>query len=176
MIRYLYLIAILLSATSVGYGQARNTMAIKVHFHNEKLNPNQEDCRKVFPAVRNIKKTRAVARAALDELFRGTTPEERSNQFWAFPSADTKGILKNVNVRNGTAYVNFTKAVYERLGNATTSCGGGFFSMIEQTLLQFPTIKKVFYAIEGSPRDFYEWVQVGECPTELKNCSGKDFR
>jgi hypothetical protein len=42
-------------------------------------------------------------------------------------------------------------------------------------LTQFKTIKKVFYAIEGNPADFYDWVQVGECPSELKNCSGKNF-
>lgn len=176
MIRHFLTVLILTAAAGVVFGQKSETMTIKVYFHNEKLNPNQEDCRKVFPTSRTIPKTKAVARASLEELFKGTTPEEEAKQFSAFPPADTKGILKNINVRNGAAYMNFTKAVYEQLGNATTSCGGGFFSMIEQTLLQFPTIKKVFYAIEGSPRDFYDWVQVGECPPGLRNCSGKYFQ
>ena len=176
MKRYSSVLLILVLAACAVFGQKSETISIKVYFHNEKLNPNHEDCRKVFPTARTIPRTKAVARASLEELFKGTNPEEEANQFWAFPPADTKGILKNINVRNGAAYVNFTKAVYDQLGIATTSCGGGFFSMVEQTLLQFPTIKQVFYAIEGSPRDFYDWVQVGECPRELGNCSGKNFQ
>jgi spore germination protein GerM len=155
---------------------AQQMMTVTVYFHNEKLNPNQDDCRKVFPTVRTILKTKAVAKAALEELFEGTTEEEKAKQFWSFPAKDTKDILKNINVRNGTAYVNFSNAVYSQLGNVTSSCGGGLFSMVEQTLLQFPTIKKVFYAIEGNPADFYDWIQVSECPRELKSCSGKNFR
>ena len=158
------------------YAQSAATLKINVYFHNEKFNPNQQDCTKVYPTPRVIPKTKAVAKAALLELFKGITDEERKLEFISFPPEDTKGILKKVNVKNGAAYVNFTKAVYEQLGNATTSCGSGFFSSVEKTLTQFPTIKKVFYAVEGSPRDFYEWVQVGECPRELKNCDGRNFR
>ncbi|MBA3351253.1 MAG: hypothetical protein H0U23_02290, partial [Blastocatellia bacterium] len=65
--------------------------------------------------------------------------------------------------------------VYQQMGNATTSCGGGFFSMVDATLMQFPTIKKVYYAIEGSTNDFYEWVQVGECPYSKKICASTNF-
>jgi hypothetical protein len=77
-------------------------------------------------------------------------------------------------VNSGGAYVNFTKRVYEQMGNATSSCGGGFFSMIEATLKQFPTIKKVYYAIEGNTNDFYNWVQVGECP-HGRHCKASNF-
>ncbi len=156
--------------------QSMPTMKINVYFHNEKFNPNQEDCTKVYPTPRSIPKNIAVAKAALLELFKGATEEEKKLEFFSFPPDDTKGILKNINVQKGVAYVNFTKAVYEQLGTATTSCGGGFFSSVEKTLMQFPTIKKVFYAIEGNPRDFYEWVQVGECPRELRKCDGRNFR
>ena len=158
--------------SSAAFGQR----TIKVYFHNEKQNPNQTDCNKVFPVTRTIPDTFGVAKAALEELFKGTTKEEEEKDFLGFPPAETKGILKSVNVKNDAAYVNFTEKVYEQLGTATTSCGGGFFAMVEKTLMQFQNIKKVFYAIEGKPGDFYEWVQVGECPKELKNCSGKDFK
>lgn len=150
-------------------------MTIKIYFLNEKFNPNLEDCRQVHPVERTIPKMSAVARAALEELFKGATPEEKTKGYISFSPEETKGILKSVKVKKGSAYINFNKVVYEQLGSATSSCGGGFFSSIEKTLLQFPTIKKVFYAIEGSPRDFYDWVQVGECPKELKNCDGKNF-
>ncbi len=161
--------------TVVSFGQKADTMTIKLYFLNEKTNPNLEDCRKVEPVTRTIPKTKAVANAALEELFKGVTPDEAKHGFVSFSPEETNGIFKSIKIKNKTAYINFNKVVYEQMGSATTSCGGGFFSSIEKTLFQFPTIKKVFYAIEGNPADFYDWVQVGECPAELKNCSGKDF-
>ena len=165
----------LLALTAVSFGQKANTMTIKLYFLNAKTNPNLEDCRKVEPVTRTIPKTKTVARAALVELFKGVTPDEAKRGFVSFSPEETNGIFKSIKIKNKTAYLNFNKVVYEQMGSATTSCGGGFFSSIEKTLFQFPTIKKVFYAIEGNPADFYDWVQVGECPAELKNCSGKDF-
>jgi spore germination protein GerM len=154
---------------------AQETMTVKVFFHNEKRNPNHEDCLKVFPSERTIPKTKAVARAALDELFKGTTEEERRKEFWALTPEETRDIIANLNVKNGNAYLNFKKVVYEKLGTATTSCGSGFFSGIEETLKQFPNIKNVYYAVEGDADGFYEWVQVGECP-HGKHCSKKNFQ
>lgn len=161
--------------TFVSFGQKSDTMKIRVYFLNEKTNPNLEDCRKVEPVTRTIPRTKATANAALEELLKGVTPEESKQGFVSFTPEETKGILKSIKIKNKNAYINFNKNVYDQMGTATTSCGGGFFSSVEQTLYQFPTIKKVFYAVEGNPSDFYDWVQVGECPKELKNCSGKDF-
>lgn len=151
------------------------TMKIKLFFLNQKDDPNIENCQDVKPVVRVVPKTLGTARASLEELFKGVSADEKAKGFVSFTPEETKGILKSVKIKNGAAYVNFNKIVYEQMGVATTSCGSGFFSSIEATLKQFPTIKKVFYAIEGSPRDFYDWVQVGECPDELKNCDASNF-
>lgn len=160
---------------SISSAQKVQTMDVKVFFHNEKLNPNMDDCRKVFPTVRTIPKTAGVARAALDELFKGTTEAERAKEFWSYSPEETKDIIKGLNIKGGVAYLNFKKIVFEKLGNSTTSCGGGFYPSIEKTLTQFPTIKKVIYAVEGNTNDFYEWVQVGECPYGKKQCSAANF-
>jgi spore germination protein GerM len=80
-----------------------------------------------------------------------------------------------LNIRNGVAFMNFKKIVFEKLGNTTSSCGGGFYSSIEATLMQFPTVKKVVYAVEGNTNDYYEWVQVGECPHPKRLCSARNF-
>ncbi len=173
--KILSLLLLISAFTIAGFGQKNETIRIKLYFLNEKFDPNLEDCNKVHAVERTIPKTQAVAKAALEELFRGVTPDESSKGFVSFSPEETKGILKSVKIKNKAAYINFNKAVYEQMGTATTSCGSGFFASVEETLFQFPTIKKVFYAIEGSPRDFYEWVQVGECSPELRNCSGKDF-
>ncbi len=156
--------------------QRPETMTIKVYFLNTTNDPNIEDCRDVKPTERRIPKTTGVAKAALEELFKGVTPDEEKKGFVSFSPEETSGILKSINIKNRAAYINFDKIVYEKLGAATSSCGGGFFSSIEATLKQFPTIKKVFYAIERSPADFYDWVQVGECPAELKNCDNRNFK
>lgn len=152
-------------------------MTVKLYFLNEKSDPGLMDCQAVKPVNRTIPRTEGVARAALLELFKGVTSEEAAAGFVSIDPGSTTGILKSIKIKSGSAFINFDKIVYEKLGVATTSCGGGLFSSIEGTLTQFKTIKKgkVFYAIEGSPRDFYEWVQVGECPDELKDCDGRNF-
>ena len=152
------------------------TTSVKIYFSNEKLNPETIDCGKVFPVTRKIPRTKAVARAALEELFKGVTKAEAADGYWSFFSDETKSILISVKVKKKAAYVNFKHEVIEKLGNATTSCGGSAFdAQIEKTLKQFLAIKKIFFAIEGNPEDYYEWMQEMECPKELKNCSGKDF-
>ena len=158
------------------YAQKGQTMKIKVYFHHEKLNPEMMDCTKAFPTIRTIPKTTAPARAALDELFKGVTAEEKAKGFWSFEPENTKNIVKGLRIVKGAAYLNFTSKVLESLGNATTSCGAGFWPMVEKTLMQFPTVKKVFYAVDDDPALFYDWVQVGECPKELKKCDNRYFK
>ena len=69
-------------------------MIIKLYFLNEKTDPNLEDCRNVQTVTRTIPKTKAVARAALVELFKGVTPDEAKLGFVSFSPEETKGILK----------------------------------------------------------------------------------
>lgn len=167
--------AIIIAMNSIAVAQKAATMTVKVFFHSEKLNPEMADCTKAFSTKRTIAKTTAPARAALNELFKGVTDDEKAKGFWSFDRESTTGIVKSLNVKNGSAYLNFTKRAFETLGNATTSCGGAFFPMVEKTLTQFPTIKKVYYAVEGNANDFYEWVQVGECPYG-KHCAKSNFK
>jgi spore germination protein GerM len=163
---------------SSGKQRAQNgSMIVKVYFANDKRNPNSDPCGLVFPINRVIPKTGAVAKAALEQLFAGPTEKEKVEGYYSWFSPATKSILKSVVVKNKAAYVNFKSNAFEVLtGNVSTSCGSDqFLSEMEKTLLQFPTIKKVFFAIDGKPQDFYEYLQ-GECPEELKNCDGSNFK
>lgn len=173
----LFLILLVLTSGNIAFAQTKGeTMTIKIYFNDLRGNPNFEDCGKVRAVKRTIPKTKAVAKAALEELFKGPTEQEKADELDSIFSADTKDILLSVKIKKGAAYVNYKKEVTEKLGNATTSCGGlSYFSSVESTLKQFPTIKKVFFAIEGNPAEYYEWTQLGECPKELKNCSNKNF-
>lgn len=150
-------------------------MTIKLYFSDSRDNPNFEDCAKVRAVTRTIPKTKAVARAALEELFKGPTEAEKADELSSFFSEDTKDILISVKIKKGVAYVNLKKDV-EKLGNATSSCGSlSFSASIEKTLEQFRTVKKICLAIEGDPEEYYAWLQIGLSPKELKNCSGKNF-
>lgn len=162
---------------SVAFAQKSETMTIKLYYLNTKNDPNLEDCRDVKPLTRVIPKTAGVARAALDEYLKGPTAEEEARGFTGFGPPETTGILKSIKIKNGSAYIDFDKIIIQQLGAASSSCGGGFFAGLEKTLKQFPTIKKdkVFYAIDRIPADFYDWVQVGECPDALKNCDNTNF-
>jgi spore germination protein GerM len=172
---FLALVLALFSVVAAA-GQSERMMKIKVYFHSEKDNPNMEDCTKAFPVSRTIPYTTAPATAALKQLFAGTTKAEEERGFSGFPPSDTEGILKNLNVKGGVAFVNFTERLFTQMGTASTSCGGAFFPMVEKTLTQFPTIKRVIYAVDGNTNDFYEWAQVGECPHGKRLCARSNFR
>ena len=169
---------LLLFIVPVAAGQTTQTTSIKVYFSNDKLVPGGEDCTgKVFPVIRRVPKTAAVARAALEQLIGGPTESEKAKGYWSWFTEETKAILLGIKVKNKTAYVNFRDlTAFQNLGNATTSCGHThFFAQLDKTLMQFPGIKRAFYAIEGDPEAFYGWLQL-ECPEELKNCDKTNFK
>ncbi len=172
----LTLLILFLFMAPVTYGQSPPTMTIKLYYPN--TNYDKGDCSvKVHPVNRIIPKTTAVARGTLEQLFAGPTSDEKARGFYSDFSEATKSFLISVNVKNKVAYVNLRDLTSTTsMGNFTTSCGGSnFFGQVENTLKQFPSIKKVFFAMNGDPSLFYDWMQIGECPKELKNCDGSNF-
>ncbi len=121
------------------------TMVIKVFFANGKTDPGFLDCTVVHPATRTIPYTVGTAQASLTELIKGPTAQEVSDGFVTSIDPSTK--IQSLSIKNGIAYVDFSKD----LGNKNTGlCAGEFIkSQIEQTLLQFSTIKKVQVSIDG---------------------------
>ncbi len=173
----LFALFVIFAISAAAFGQTKDAMTIKIYLSDGNNNPNFEDCGKVRAVTRTIPKTKAVAKTALDELVKGATEAEKARNLSSIFSGETKSIIKSVNIKKGAAYVNLDDWVIENLGAATTSCGAfTFITPIEKTLMQFPNVKRVFFAIEGSPKDFYDWMQVGECPKELKNCDGRNFK
>lgn len=153
-----------------------DTMKIKLYFPNTKH--DNADCTvPVYPTVRTVAKTSAVAKAALEQLFAGPNAEEKAKGFYSDFSDATKTLLISVNIRNRNAYVNLRDlTASSSIGNFTTSCGGSnFFGQVENTLKQFRTVRKVFFAFEGDPSHFYDWMQIGECPKELRKCDASNF-
>jgi hypothetical protein len=176
---------ILIAATVIGYGiyqylnsgtkeATEETMMIKIYLNNENSNPNSGDCSKVYPVDRVIPKTLGVAKAALQELFKGPTGQEISQGYVSWFSQKTQNILKSIKIESGTAYVDLTD-IRQIIPNVSASCGSAqFLAEVETTLKQFESVKKVIIAIDGKPSNFYEWIQIG-CAKENDFCDETHF-
>jgi spore germination protein GerM len=148
---------------------------VQIYFHNSRLDSGQS-CDKVFPVTRQIEPNRNRAQAALEQLFKGPTQSEQSEGYSSFFSQQTAGILKGFKVVDTTAYINLSdmRAI---IPNASTSCGRqGFLAEVETTLKDnLPDLEQIIYAINGDPRTFYDWMQVG-CGEFNDNCNPQPFQ
>lgn len=120
------------------------------------------DCIARASVERRVGATRAVARQALDELVRGPTSLERdrglSTPFERSVADPARGPLEPADVairlRGRIAVVSFRSAAAAYLNQAICA-RVSVTSAIEATLLQFPTIEQVRFAVEGDVID--EW-------------------
>jgi len=155
----------------------KESATIKVFYNNSNFNPNSIDCSQVYPLERTIMvlpETGDLAQVALQELVKGPTNEEKSLGYISWFSDKTRDIIKNVKTENEIAYVNLSD-IRELIPSASASCGSTeFIAEIENTLKQFPNIKKVIFAIDMKPSLFYKWMQIG-CNTDNNNCAEEPF-
>jgi spore germination protein GerM len=167
--------ALLVAPPGVGHGHADDaTTTLKIYFGKEGLGAGDAACSQVAAVVRQVPGTQGVARAALQELFRGPAPEERAEGYRSWFSEDTRAILKDVRIEGRTAYVDLHD-LRQLIPGATSSCGSAeFFAQVEATLEQFPTVDRVVLAIEGQPRLFYDWMEM-ECDDTNDYCDAGRF-
>ena len=126
-------------------------ITLKIFFNNSKLDP-EFSCNKVFPVEREVPKTLAVAKAALEELLKGPTDDEKSQGF--FTSINTGVKIQSLKVENGTAKVDFDEQLEFQVGG---SCRvSAIRAQITQTLKQFPTVKDVIISIDGRTEDILQ--------------------
>jgi len=126
-------------------------MTLKVYFNNDKLDP-EFSCYKVFPVERKVGKKTAVARAAIEELLKGPTEEEKAAGF--FTSINTGVKIQKLVVENGTAKVDFDKQMEYQMGG---SCRvSAIRSQITETLKQFSTVKNVIISVDGRTEDILQ--------------------
>jgi len=131
--------------------QIPETLSIKVFFNNSRLDP-EFSCNKVFPVERKIIKTQAVAKAALEELLKGTTEEEKKEGFLTSINPDVK--IQSLTIKNEIAYVDFNEQLEFQVGG---SCRvAAIRSQIIETLKQFSTIKDVVISINGRTEDILQ--------------------
>jgi len=124
---------------------------VKVFFSNSNLG-SDIDCSQVYSVDRQIEQTPAIARAALEELFKGVNDEEYNQ---GYRSNLNQGIkIQGLVVDNGTARVDFSSELDYNVGG---SCMVAAISaQISQTLKQFPTVNEVEISIDGRTEDILQ--------------------
>ncbi len=120
-------------------------LTIKVFFGNNKKDPQVLYCEKVYPAERRIPKTKAIARAALEELLKGPTITEQNQGFFTSIKPGVK--IQGLTIENGTAKVDFDEKLEFQVGG---SCRVTTIrAQIIETLKQFSTVNNVIISING---------------------------
>ena len=130
---------------------AEETTKFKIYFSNSKLDP-EFTCVKVFPVTREIPKTQAVARAALDELLNGLTEKEKADKYLTNINEGVK--IQRLEIKDGIAKVDFNDKLEFQVGG---SCRvAAIRAQITETLKQFPTVKEVVISINGRTEDILQ--------------------
>jgi len=127
-------------------------MTINVFFPNIQKDPNMPDCAKVYPTPRTISKTQAVARAALEQLFRGVSMEEENQGYVDNIPGGVK--IQELTIENGVAKVDLSKDLEEGMGGSCRVTG--VRAQIEETLKQFPTVQQVIISVDGRTEDILQ--------------------
>ncbi|MFZ5391289.1 MAG: GerMN domain-containing protein [Patescibacteria group bacterium] len=155
--------------------QTDQAVFYNVYFH---LTSAEEtfDCSAVKPVRRSgLKSDTRIEKQALDQLLSGPTAEEVKSGYTSWFNNQTSDKLISLSIKQGRAYVNL-KDLKNIIPGASSSCGSAqFLSEIDTTLKQFPTVNKVFYALDGSPANFYNWLQIG-CGDEADWCEAEPFK
>lgn len=124
------------------------TIPIQVWF----LRPSPRDSKVEFHELllhhTEIPATQAVARAAIEELFRGV-PDSLAKSDDAYSIVPESTRLLGLTVEDGVATIDLNSE-FENSGMGSTG-GEPHLAQVVYTLTQFPTVKRVAFEIEGEP-------------------------
>jgi len=130
---------------------AAATTSFSVFFHRGE---------ELVEVTRTVPRTTGVLRAALAALVAGPTQAEIDSGLGSLFSAETADVLAGVNLRDGTAVVDFAEVV----NNASTAAGSvAFLASLDATIFQFATVERIEYRLQGSCDGFWSWLQRGGC-------------
>lgn len=138
-------------------GWLDDEVAVSVFFNNF---DRSEEAGDVFPLPRTVEGPQ-VLRATLDELLEGPTEAEADEGYESWFSEETAGMVRSVEIVDGTAFVDFDD-FSEIIPNASTSFGSTMLmSQLDTTATQFLSVDQVCYSFEGDEAAFYAFIQAG---------------
>ena len=118
---------------------------VKVFFSNRYEDPDASFCDKVYFAERNVRKDGNLPLLSLQELLKGPNRMEKKGGFFTNINQGTK--LQGLEIKDGVASADFNQKLQEKISG---SCRvSAIRAQIEQTLKQFPDIKKVIISVNG---------------------------
>ncbi|SRR3990167_1927313 len=124
---------------------------VKLYFNNNSAD-SKYACESVLPVDRGVSETKAVARAALEELLKGPTRQEILEGYFSSINPNVK--IQKLTIENTVAKVDFDSALEKNVGG---SCRvAAIRNQITQTLLQFKTVKSVIISINGRTEDILQ--------------------
>lgn len=124
---------------------------VKIYFNNNSLDP-EITCTKVFPVEREVIKTPAIARAALNELLSGPNSVEKETGFLTSINPNVK--IQRLVIEDGIARVDFNEELQAGVGG---SCHvAAIMAQISDTLKQFSSVEKVIISINGRSEDILQ--------------------
>lgn len=128
-------------------GTPGRTLALKVYFTKTVQNDVQ-----IVEVTRNVAYTNQMGRAALQELLKGPTAEEkRAGLDTAIPA----GVgIRELRIENGVAYADFDEKLQQGVGGSLRV--STIRKQITQTLMQFSTVKQVVISINGRSQDILQ--------------------
>ncbi len=119
------------------------TTTVKIHFST--MPEGSIECNTTAAVERIIPKTQAIARAALEELLKGPTQEEKAQSL--FTSINPGVEIQSLTIENGVARVDFNQQLQYQVGG---SCRiAAIHAEIADTLKEFPTVQEVIVSIDG---------------------------
>ncbi len=120
---------------------------VQAYFSNTQADPGTPDCAKVFAVYRNVPKTTAPARAALEELLKGPTAAEQRVGYITSIQNGSGVAINSLIIKNNVAKVDFSSELEQSAGG---SCRvSAVRSQIEHTLKQFSTVTSVVISVNG---------------------------
>lgn len=150
------------------------TTTVTIYFSNSVLDPGSSDCAQVYAVHRDVPATSDVLTATLKELLAGPTAAETAKGYASWFSSATAQSLVSAKVSGNTSYVNLAD-LRTVIPNAGTSCGSAsLLAQLRTTAQQAGMTPRVLFAINGQPKTFWEWLQVG-CDASNDNCDPAPF-
>lgn len=128
-----------------------NNIKLKIFFNNNNLDP-EITCTKVFAADRQVPKTEAVARVALEQLLAGPSQREKAQGYSTSINPGVK--IQKLEITNGAAKVDFNEVLDQAVGGSCRVTA--IRAQITETLKQFATVKNVIISINGRTEDILQ--------------------
>ncbi|MHB9145081.1 MAG: GerMN domain-containing protein [Symbiobacteriia bacterium] len=139
-------------------GPSEPTIAIKVFF-TKYASPTAPS--EFVPVTRQVPRSKATIRGALEELLKGPTAEEKAAGLTSWFSEKTAGMVRGVSLKDGRAVVDF-EDISKVIPNASTSEGSRtLLGELGSTVAQFSNVREIEYRINGDNAAFMGWLQRG---------------